>query len=318
MRSFTSSRPSWSASRTRAGLGDVEVVVGARRPRHVDQPVEVGADPAVLGRLLARALEPAELASRPARGRRRACPASAILARYSSTTSSSPSSPSSLRIALICSRSRNSRWRFSMPSLTSVRILSFSSSSASVSLRPREHQLEPRLDVERSRAPRPSARSEVGRVAGGVGDLRRGRRCRAGTRRPAARRATRRCSRRRRGTRAPAPGRARWARRSSTGSTWTHSGLAGAGHADAHDGAREAADHERLDARTRLAELLDLGDRADAGVAAVDPAARAAATLVGPAAASAAACASSVSSVRVTTMPGSTTPVVRGSSGRTC
>ena len=43
------------------GVGDVEVVLGPDVPRHVDQPVEVGPDPAVLGRLLGGALQPAQL-----------------------------------------------------------------------------------------------------------------------------------------------------------------------------------------------------------------------------------------------------------------
>ena len=40
MRSFTSSRPVWSASRTRAGVVDVEVVVGALAPRQLEHGVE--------------------------------------------------------------------------------------------------------------------------------------------------------------------------------------------------------------------------------------------------------------------------------------
>ncbi len=57
---------------------------------------------------------------------------SAIFSRYPAATSPS-SSPSSLRMASICWRSMNSRWRFSMLSLTSVRMRAFSSSSPSVS-----------------------------------------------------------------------------------------------------------------------------------------------------------------------------------------
>jgi hypothetical protein len=43
---------------------DVQCVVGAHRPRDVGQPVQVCADPPVLGGLLRGALEPAELALR--------------------------------------------------------------------------------------------------------------------------------------------------------------------------------------------------------------------------------------------------------------
>ncbi len=46
--------------------------------------------------------------------------------------------------------------------------------------------------------------------------------------------------------------------------------LARAGHADADHGARQSADDESLDARAGLPEVLDLRDRADAGVAPVD------------------------------------------------
>ena len=45
-----------------AGVGDVEVVLGPRAPRQLDEPLEVGADDAVLGGRGRQALEPAELA----------------------------------------------------------------------------------------------------------------------------------------------------------------------------------------------------------------------------------------------------------------
>ena len=45
-----------------AGVLDVEVVGGRLRPRQVDQPLQVGADDAVLGRRRGQALEPRELA----------------------------------------------------------------------------------------------------------------------------------------------------------------------------------------------------------------------------------------------------------------
>ena len=44
-----------------ARRGEVELVVGAGAPRQLEHPVEPGADPAVLGRLLARPLEPVDL-----------------------------------------------------------------------------------------------------------------------------------------------------------------------------------------------------------------------------------------------------------------
>ncbi len=64
MRSLTSSRPAWSASSTDARVDRIELLVGLLRPRHGDEPVEVGADHAGLGRLLAHALEPPELLGR--------------------------------------------------------------------------------------------------------------------------------------------------------------------------------------------------------------------------------------------------------------
>ena len=45
-----------------AGVGDVEVVLGRLRPRQLEEPLEVGADHAVLGRGRRQALEPRELA----------------------------------------------------------------------------------------------------------------------------------------------------------------------------------------------------------------------------------------------------------------
>ncbi len=220
IRSFTSCRPSWSASSTtRASamsrLSSVRTFHGISiiQSRYV--------------RIQPCSGDCSEVRSRRPSSRRASfstssgMPASAIFLRYSSTTFSSPSSPSSLRIALICSRSRNSRWRFSMPSLTSVRIFSFSSRSASTSLDQREHDLQALLDVDRLEHLHLLLEREVGRVAAGVGD-------RAGVEIPRRNSAT--------------PGtprastmfsmtarysRASWVARSvaagsSTGSTWTH------------------------------------------------------------------------------------------------
>ena len=62
MRSFTSSRPAWSASSTSRACDRIEPLLRALRPRHGEQPVEVGADHRRLGALLAHALEAAQLA----------------------------------------------------------------------------------------------------------------------------------------------------------------------------------------------------------------------------------------------------------------
>src|SRR2546425_894744 len=58
-------------------------------------------------------------------------PAFATRSRYVETTSLPPSF-SCFLIASSCCRSRNSRWVFSMPSATSLRIFSFSEASASI------------------------------------------------------------------------------------------------------------------------------------------------------------------------------------------
>ena len=62
IRSFTFSRSKWSSSRTLRALLEVEVVLGERLPRQRDDPLEVGADDAVLGCRLRQALEPRQLA----------------------------------------------------------------------------------------------------------------------------------------------------------------------------------------------------------------------------------------------------------------
>ena len=79
----------------------VEPLLGALRPRHGEQPVEVGADDrrprAICSPMRSRRPSSRSACSRTASG----MPASAIFARYSSTTEPS-SSPSSLRIESIC------------------------------------------------------------------------------------------------------------------------------------------------------------------------------------------------------------------------
>ena len=200
MRSFTLSRPSWSASSTARASPRSVVLVGVVAPRQVEHRVEPVADPRVLGVLL----RPCARAGRaPCRSRRAPCRArssSASLVRYSATTSSSPS-PSSLRIASIWRRSNISRCCLSRSSLTSVRILSFSSRSASTS---RAHAIASSRRASTSIVSSSShalLHREVGRVRGRVGeraglvDARRARR------RCGARRGARGSSRRRRGTR---------------------------------------------------------------------------------------------------------------------
>ena len=61
IRRLTSSRPGVVGVEDLAGVDGVELLLGALGPRHRDQPVEVAADHRGLGRLLALALEPAQL-----------------------------------------------------------------------------------------------------------------------------------------------------------------------------------------------------------------------------------------------------------------
>ena len=151
-------------------VGEVVVVLGAHVPRDVEHPVQVRADPAVLGVLLAGALQPAELAlhlgadllgharlrrsARGSRRRRRRRPRRAPCV-----------------IASSCWRSRNSRCVFSIPSLTSLRIFSFSDASARIA---RVQSMSRRSRASTSSVSRTShllIDAEVGRVAGQVGQL---------------------------------------------------------------------------------------------------------------------------------------------------
>ena len=85
IRSLTSLQPGVILVEHLAGESRVEPLLGAFRPRHGEQPLEVAADHRRLRRALTHPLEPAELlsaCSRTASG----IPASAIFARSSSTT----------------------------------------------------------------------------------------------------------------------------------------------------------------------------------------------------------------------------------------
>ena len=57
-----------------AGVADVEVVLGLDRPRQLDEPLEIGADDAVLGGRRRQLLEAARARDRPACARPRAAP----------------------------------------------------------------------------------------------------------------------------------------------------------------------------------------------------------------------------------------------------
>ena len=205
-----------------AGVGQVEVVVGALAPRQLEDGVEPGADPAVLGLCGGDALEPVDLALDGAH----------VLGQPSSSASRCgslgdrrppSSSPSSLRMASSCWRSRNSAAGFSMPSVTSVRILLGELELGEGLLDPAEHLLEPlgsTSTVSSSSTLRSSERSghqpAVSARAPGSSRPR-------STSPGGGRRGARAPRRRWPAARAPARGPARSARRSSTGSAWSHS-----------------------------------------------------------------------------------------------
>ena len=181
--------------------------------------------------------------------------------------------------------------------------------------RPPQHQLEARLDVDRLEQLDALLHRELGRVRGHVGQL-------AGVSTPASTSAMRRaprCSRIVSTT-------ARYSRASSR-ARGVGSGLVD--RLDLHvQGALapsspvptrprlDAADHQREGAVGQLAGVLDRGDRADRARTGRRPAARARSGRRPRSAAAPARFASSVSSAIVTTICGNTTPWVSGSRGR--
>ena len=315
MRSFTSSSPSWSASRIARRLGDVEAVLGLDAPGDLEHGVEPGADPARLGALVAGALELVDLALdglAHVLGQLARLELGPVVVGVG-VVGVTADSPSSLRMASSWRRSRNSRCVFSMPSSTSVLIFSRKVEVGQGVAGPAEHEAQPRLDVERLEHLDLLGEREVGRVAGHVGqaarlgDL-------AQLRGDAAGAA---------GVQdvlehgAVLPGQLVGGRGGlGLGQRLglDPQGVAGAGHPGADDGAAVTPDGHRGQAAGQVALLHHLGDHADAGVAALDvgheqqppPAERAEST---------AARASSDSRAMVKTIPGSTTPEVRGSNG---
>ena len=102
-----------------ARVREVEVVLGRLVPRQRRDPLEVGADDAVLGRGLRQLLQPRELAVGLLAHRPRAARSRASCSRSSSTSASAGSrSPSSSWIALSCWRRTYSRWDLSSSDCT--------------------------------------------------------------------------------------------------------------------------------------------------------------------------------------------------------
>ena len=136
IRSFTSARPSWSSSSTARRLGDVEAVLGLARPTGSSNTVssQVRIQPCSgLCSLVRSSLSISRSTALRHRSGIARLSTSAGLCGSRPASSPSPRSPSSLRMASSCRRSRNSRCVFSMPSPTSERIRSLSSASPSTS-----------------------------------------------------------------------------------------------------------------------------------------------------------------------------------------
>ena len=115
-----------------AGLLEVEVVLGRLVPRQREDPLEVRADDAVLGRGRRELLEPRELALAPPSATSSGSSSASSRSRSSliSACSASPS-PSSSWIAFSCWRRKNSRWPFSISDWTCDWIFVPSSSTSS-------------------------------------------------------------------------------------------------------------------------------------------------------------------------------------------
>ena len=113
MRSFTSSRPVWSASRTSRAASRSRWS-SVRSPHGSSSTVSSQVRIQPCSGLCSLVRSAGRSRARWPCARRRAAPGLGQLGRARgtpSTTSSSPSSPSSLRMAASCWRSRNSRWR---------------------------------------------------------------------------------------------------------------------------------------------------------------------------------------------------------------
>ena len=167
MRSFTSARPAWSASST-ARAAARSVLSSYAWPT------------------ASRARCPARCGSSRPRGRRRwSAPACRLAQRRLADlvgqlggldpgpvvgAPSGSSSPSSLRIAASCWRSRNSRWDFSSPSRTSLLICSADLLLGQVRLR-RPSSAPAGRSTSGPRAAAPCCGVEPGRVTGRVGQL---------------------------------------------------------------------------------------------------------------------------------------------------
>ena len=303
----------------RARLVDVEAVLGLDPPRELEDGVEPGADPAVLGALLARALELVDLAARPPCGRPRA--GRGRRAWRGSRRGRRRPRPAELAELLADGVELAAQQELALRllhALFDVGLDLLAQRQVGEGLaRPAEDEAQPRARRRGSRAPRPSGpgtgpASSPARSASRPGSVTLAELLRDAGRRPSCAG----CSRARPGTRAASS----WRPRRRLGLLGDRLDLdpqrvPGPGHAGADAGAVEHRGRPRPACRRaarrapsprRSRRPTRSGRRCGARARSRPPA---------EPAASAAARASSVSSAIVNTIPGSTTPEVRGSNG---
>ena len=168
MRCLTSSRPAWSASSTSPRVLRVEALLRPLRPRHGEQPVEIGADHGRLGVRVAHPLESRQLALGlllHRLGHRRRPRSSSDIPRQPSPRSRR--APCGSRPS--AGAGRYSRCCFCAPDSTSSRMRLRTRSSASRSCWNRSGQRQPLDDVERFEQLQLLVDVQIRRVAGGVG-----------------------------------------------------------------------------------------------------------------------------------------------------
>ena len=268
MRSLTSSRPAWSASRTARAPGDVVGVLGALVPRQLQDGVQPGADPAGLGGLVAGALQLVDLLERGLAhllGQVGGLDAGAVVLLLASGVAVQLGQL--LADGLQLRRSRNSRCCFSMPSWTSLRMVSATSCSARWSRSHSVASFAAGRPGRRSPAAGPSARCSGRARSRSCRRAATGRRSAGRGRRPARRRAC--CSQLVASalysltSSATAPGSGSATARRATVRLHPQ-GRAGAGGAGADADPVDAADHGGGVAVGQPADLLDGRQRADA------------------------------------------------------
>ena len=209
IRSFTSSRPAWSASSTARARGDVVGVLGPVVPRHLQHRVQPGADPADLRRLVGGALQLVDLLERGLAHLLRQVggldPGAVVLllgpspARRSARPAPCGWRPAAGAAGTRAAASPCPRW-------TSLRMVSATSSSARCVRGPADQRAPAAATGSTvSSSSLRCSRRQVAGVPGAVGQRRRVGHAAAARPRPATRRASAGSWRPGRGTRGPAP-----------------------------------------------------------------------------------------------------------------